>query len=213
MGDLTGRHRRPLRLVVGVAVAAGLIGVGVRPASHDSSAPSVSVAAPSGAVQPAATAGYTLLDGRPATLGSPRGRAVMVWFVADGCASCAVSIPAVAGQLTAFARSDTQVVVLGLYGAFDTEAALAAFGRSAAGAAFTNPDWTWGLASEQLTAAYDPDGVPDAYYLLDAAGRITYHNTVPVSTMSALLAHLPGNPAAGTGTAAGIPAASSRGPT
>lgn len=34
-------------------------------------------------------------------------------------------------------------------------------------------------------------GTPDTYFLLDAAGRVTYSNSVPVSTMAALLAHLP----------------------
>ncbi len=47
------------------------------------------------------------------------------------------------------------------------------------------------MASEPLTAAFDPSGTPDAYVLLDAAGHVTYHNSVPVSTMGALLAHLP----------------------
>lgn len=204
------RHRRRGRLVAGLAAAAALIGVGVWAGTYRSSAPGVSVAPLSGPARSAATASYTRLDGGPATLGSLRGRPVMVWFVADGCASCAVSIPAVADHLSAFARSNTQVVVLGLYGAFDTPAALSGFATSTAGPAFANPAWTWGLASEQLTAAYDPDGIPDAYYLVDPTGRITYRNSVPVSTMSALLAHLPANSAAGT-TTAGAPTASSTG--
>jgi hypothetical protein len=41
-----------------------------------------------------------------------------------------------------------------------------------------------------LTNAYDPDGVPDAYSLLDAQGEVTYQNSVPVSTMGDLLSHL-----------------------
>jgi hypothetical protein len=123
-----------------------------------------------------------------------RGQPVLVWFVADGCASCAASIPLVAEHLDAFARSGTRVLALGLYGAFgdgrQASAALAGFAQAAAGPAFTDPAWTWGLASEQLTAAYDPDGTPDNYYLLDPSGRVTYQDSVPVSTMGALLAHL-----------------------
>jgi hypothetical protein len=38
--------------------------------------------------------------------------------------------------------------------------------------------------------AYDPGGVPDAYYLIDPNGHITYANSIPVSTMGAPLAHL-----------------------
>ena len=139
---------------------------------------------------------FTLLDGKQATLASLRGRPALVWFVAAGCASCGASIPAVARHLGAFTAARTRILVLGLYGAFglgggNGAAQLASFGKTYAGRAFASPAWTWGLASEQLTAAFDPSGTPDAYFLLDAAGHVTYQNSVPVSTMSALLGRLP----------------------
>jgi hypothetical protein len=145
---------------------------------------------------------FTLLDRRRVSLASLRGRPVLVWFVAAGCSSCEASIPTVAAQLGAFTRSGTRVLVLGMYGVFGPSpggtAELARFGKAAAGTAFTRPGWTWGVASEQLTAAFDPSGIPDAYFLLDAAGHVTYQNTVPVSTMGALLARLPARTAAGS---------------
>lgn len=138
---------------------------------------------------------FTLPDGKQATLASLRGRSAMVWFVAARCASCEVSIPAVGRHLGAFTRARTRILVLGLYGQFGpgahAAAQLASFGGAAAGKAFTSPAWTWGLASEHLTAAFDPSGTPDAYFLLDAAGHVTYRNSVPVSTMTALLGRLP----------------------
>ncbi|HLI58383.1 MAG TPA: hypothetical protein VKV21_01830 [Solirubrobacteraceae bacterium] len=118
----------------------------------------------------------------------------MVWFVADGCASCAASIPAVAGHLSAFAHAHVRVLVLGIYGAFGqgarARAQLAGFGRSAAGTRFADPAWTWGVASAALTSAYDPGGAPDEYFLLDRSDRVVYRGAVPVSTMGALLSHL-----------------------
>ena len=145
---------------------------------------------------------FTLLDHRRVSLASLRGRPVMVWFVAAGCSSCEASIPAVASHLGAFTRAGTRVLVLGMYGVFGPgpggTAALASFGKAAAGTAFASPGWTWAVASEQLTAAFDPPGIPDTYFLLDAAGRVTYQNSVPVSTMGALLAHLPARAAAGS---------------
>ena len=156
-------------------------------ASAASGAPSAAAAVPDGSV--------TLLDGRRTALAALRGKPVLVWFVAGGCASCAVSIPAVGAHLAAFHAARTQILVLGMYGAFGQgakgTAQLAGFGRAAAGKSFASPAWTWGLASEQLTAAFDPSGTPDAYFLLDAAGHVIYQNSVPVSTMSALLGHLP----------------------
>lgn len=154
-------------------------------------------AAPSAAAAPVPGGAFTMLDGKHATLTGLRGRPVLVWFVAAGCASCAASIPVVGQHLAAFTSARTRILVLGIYGAFgqgaNGTAQLASFGKAAAGKTFGSPAWTWGLASEQLTAAFDPSGTPDAYVLLDAAGHAVYRNSVPVSTMSALLAHVRGN--------------------
>ena len=154
-----------------------------------------STAAPAMTDRAAPNGQITLLDGTTTTtIASFRGNPTLVWFVAGGCASCAASIPTVARAFPAFASARAHILVLGLYGAFSqgSQAAneLASFGRAAAGAAFTDPIWTWGLASASLTAAYDPEGVPDEYFLLDPAGRLVYQSSVPVSTMGALLGHL-----------------------
>ncbi len=196
----TGGPSRPRRAgkaarIAAVAVVVGLgAALGVRAATGGAPAPAARSAG--GHLAAAAPGGMlTLLDRRRVSLASLRGRPVLVWFVAAGCASCAASIPAVASHLGAFAKAGTRLVVLGMYGAFGQDrkgtAALASFGKAAAGKAFASPAWTWGVASEPLTAAFDPSGTPDAYLLLDAAGHVTYQNTVPVSTMGALLAHLP----------------------
>jgi hypothetical protein len=136
----------------------------------------------------------TLIDGKSTTLAAFRGEPVLVWFVENGCASCAASIPAVAKHLSEFSDARTRVLVLGVYGAFGqgqpARAQLASFGRSTAGPAFADTAWTWAVASAELTTAYDPGGVPDEYFLLDRSGRTVYHGSVPVSTMGALLAHL-----------------------
>ena len=192
-------------LIGAVAVALGLGAVlGVRAATGGAPAPA---GRPGGGHPAAATAraapggAFTLLDHRQVSLVSLRGRPVLVWFVAAGCSSCEASIPAVAAHLGAFTRAGTRVLVLGMYGVFGQgpggTAELARFGKGAAGKAFASPAWTWAVASEQLTAAFDPSGIPDTYFLLDAAGHVTYQNTVPVSTMGALLAHLPGRAAGG----------------
>jgi len=188
-----------------VAVVLGLgAALGVRAATGGAPLPAAGAAGggPAAAAPPTAPGGtLTLLDHRRVSLASLRGRPVMVWFVAAGCSSCEASIPAVAGHLGAFTRAGTRVLVLGMPGVFGQgpagTAALASFGKAAAGKAFASPAWTWGVASEPLTAAFDPSGLPDTYFLLDAAGHVTYQNSVPVSTMAALLAHLPTRAAGG----------------
>jgi hypothetical protein len=189
------RRRRWVGPVTGAIVLAVVLGFWAASRGGPAQTATGSPAAPGPVTANTAPGGsYTLLDGTRTDLAALRGRATMVWFVANGCASCAVSIPAVASHLASFTRADTRILVLGMYGAFGQGAsgrqALTSFGTAAAGSAFANPTWTWGLASEQLTSAYDSAGVPDAYYFLDAAGHIVYENSVPVSTMGALLAHL-----------------------
>lgn len=131
--------------------------------------------------------------GQTASLASFRGRPTMVWFVVAGCASCAASIPVVAGHLGQLQAEGMRVVVLDLYGDLDPGAKggaeLAQFGHAAAGSAYSNPTWIWGVASKALSYAYDPSGTPDEYFLLGRTGHIRYANSVPVSTMAQLLSH------------------------
>jgi hypothetical protein len=202
----TGGPSRPRRAGTAARIAAAAVvlglgaALGVRAATGG--APALAAGGQAAAALRAAPGGtLTLLDHRRVTLASLRGRPVLVWFVAAGCSSFEASIPVVAAHLGAFTRAGTRVLVLGMYGVFGQgpggTAALASFGKAAAGKAFASPNWTWGVASEPLTAAFDPSGIPDAYFLLDAAGRITYQNSVPVSTMGALLARLPARAAGG----------------
>jgi hypothetical protein len=196
-----GSRRRPGRVARAGMIAAVLAAVvlaGVWVARRGGPGPAAASAGshPVAAARSAAAGGtFTLLDGRRETLSALRGHPVMVWFIAGGCASCAVSVPAVGQHLAAFRAARVKVLVLGMYGQFgqgrQATKDLASFGKAVAGGMFRSPAWTWALASERLTAAFDPSGTPDAYALLDGAGRVVYRNSVPVSTMGALLGHLP----------------------
>jgi len=155
-------------------------------------------AAASAAAQPASDPGtpapdgtFTTTAGTIATIASLRGRPLLVWFVAGGCASCAASIPAVASHLGQLTSTGLDVLTLGLYGAFAGGrhglTQLLSFGRAAAGTNVVEPDWQWGMASKSLSLAYDPTGLPDLYVLVGPGGHIRYRNSVPVSTMAQLL--------------------------
>jgi hypothetical protein len=194
---LMGFGRRALAAATGAAMvvtlaACGGQALGTTRAAHVGGPVATKNTDSSG--RPAPDGTFTTLEGKRAAVSSFRGSPALLWFISGGCASCAVSIPAVAQRLASFARARVHVLVLGLYGAFDQGARglteLDSFGQAAAGRAFSNPTWTWGLASAGLTAAYDPEGVPDDYFLLDGAGQVVYHNTVPISTMAALLTHV-----------------------
>jgi len=150
---------------------------------------------PSAPPTPAPNGAFTTASGATATIASLRGTPTMVWFVAGGCASCAASIPAVAAHFDQLRAAGVRVLTLGLYGDFAAGdkgvTQLLGFGKSAAGFAretITHPGWEWGMASESLSLAYDPAGIPDLYVLIGPTGGIRYRNSVPDSTMSELLA-------------------------
>jgi len=191
--DRAPRWRLRLHPVRSIGVVVAVVTVGVATAACAGTGATRAASRASHELH-AQDASITLLDGATTTLSAYRGAPTLVWFVAAGCASCEASIPVVAEHLGTFAEARTRILVLALYGAFGTGAEarseLRQFGQAAAGAAFSDPTWTWGLASATLTTAYDPDGVPDDYFLLDAAGRTVYRGSVPVSTMQALLANL-----------------------
>lgn len=134
---------------------------------------------------------FETLNGQKQTLSSYRGHALMIWFIAGGCASCAISIPAVASQLHVLASDGITVLPMGLSGDFGPSnhalGELKAFAKSAAGKAFTDTEWKWGMASAALSHRYDAAGIPDYYLLVDSHGVITYQNTAPVATIKPLL--------------------------
>jgi hypothetical protein len=135
---------------------------------------------------------YTTGAGTTVSLASLRGRPIMVWFVVGGCASCSASLPAVAAHLDQLTGTGLRILTLGLFGAFPSGAKgvsqLLSFGRASLGADVERHGWQWGMASRSLSLALDPSGIPDLYVLISPTGRIMYRNSVPVSTMSQLLA-------------------------
>jgi hypothetical protein len=143
-------------------------------------------------VQPAPNGDFVTIGGQQESVAALRGHPVLLWFIAGGCASCAASIPTVGGHLHQLSASGIRVVTLGLPGDFGSGpqalSNLKQFGQIAAGPAFDDPDWTWGLATESMAEAYDPSGTPDVYFLITPSGRIWYRNSVPVSTINDLLA-------------------------
>jgi hypothetical protein len=195
------RHRSTVPAAVVAVVVALAAGVLVAHYRATSSATSPQGGGPSLAKvgAPAPNGVFTTANGTQQTIASLRGHTTLVWLVAGGCASCAASIPAVAQHLAQLQAKGVRVLTLGLYGAFDNgkagAAQLTAFGDAAAGTGMTRPGWTWAMPSEALSFAYDPSGNPDEYFLMNTDGYITYHNSVPVSSMPQLLA------AAGTSAA------------
>ena len=148
-------------------------------------------AAPGGTVGARAPEGtFTTSSGATRTISSLRGEPTLVWFVSTWCSSCQAGTQAMASQIQTFARMHVRVVELELADDLGQPGpSITTFGRQLAGPGYTNPDWTFGMATAALTTTYDPASDLDIYYLLDSTGRITYVNSSPGSTMGQLLSH------------------------
>ena len=131
---------------------------------------------------------FTTTAGTTQTVASLRGRPTLLWFVSTWCSSCQAGTQAMASEISTFAARKVRVVELELAGDLGQPGpSIGDFGAQLAGPAYTNTDWTFGLASTGLTATYDAAGYLDVYYLLDPSGHIVYVNSSPASTMHSLL--------------------------
>jgi cytochrome oxidase Cu insertion factor (SCO1/SenC/PrrC family) len=179
------RRRLWIAFGAGAAVLAGVIAlIAVAATGRNTSAPTPAV----GVGAKAPNGSFTTSSGTDATIASLRGHPTLVWFVATWCSSCQAGTQALSGQIGNFAARGVRVVELELADDLGQPGpGIASFGQQYAGAAYTNPDWTWGVASAGLTTAYDSAGYLDIYYLLDSSGHIVYVNSAPGSTMGPLL--------------------------
>jgi hypothetical protein len=147
--------------------------------------PAVGSAAPDGS--------FTTVSGRTETIASLRGHKTLLWFVATWCPSCQAGTQAMAGDLPRLRAAGVQVAEVEDYADLGQPGrAIASFGSRLAGAAYHDPGWTFGTASQALTGAYNPQGYLDIYFLLGPSGRVAYINSAPASTMSQILARAGG---------------------
>ncbi|MHB8293356.1 MAG: TlpA family protein disulfide reductase [Acidimicrobiales bacterium] len=190
------RNRR--RLGIGIAGLAILVVASVIVGLHLANQPDRSAGTATGAAVPTAivptvgrvapSGAFTTPAGATASVASLRGTPTLVWFVTTWCTSCQAGTQLLAQDIAKFRADGVRVVELELYQDLGQSGpSIASFASSYAGAAATNPDWSFGVASAGLTRTYDPRSYLELYYLLNAKGRVTYVNAPLVSTMPGLL--------------------------
>lgn len=139
-----------------------------------------------GSSAPAGT--FTDLQGHTVSLAAFHGKPTLLWFVTTWCSSCQAGTQTMAQHIEQLRADGVKVVELELYhnlgGSGPSVRNLA---TTYAGKASHNTDWTWGMASQQMSYRYDPKGYLDIYYLVDAQGHIRYINGAPASSVGDLL--------------------------
>jgi len=185
------RARRRMRWGYAAAGVALLLIGGLVLGLHYANRPAAASGAPSipSPGQPAPAGTFTTLTGRTVNVADLVGRPTLVWFVSTWCSSCQAGTETMAENLAKLRADGVRVDEVELYRDLGQSGpSMGTFARTLAGSQYGNPAWTFGVSSSGLTRTYDPQSYLDIYYLLDAAGRITYVNSSPGSTMPQLLA-------------------------
>ena len=131
---------------------------------------------------------FTTLAGKTETVAALRGKPTLLWLVTTWCSSCEAGTQAMAQNVATLAADGVRVVEVENYGDLGQSGpTMASFAKTLAGGAYSNPDWTFAVASSAFTRAYNPNAYLDIYYLINAQGKITYVNSSPASTMAQLL--------------------------
>lgn len=137
---------------------------------------------------PAPGGSYTTIDGSAGSVAALHGHTVLLWFVTTWCQHCQAGTRTLASAIDRLTTHGVQVVELESSGNFGRSGpSLAAFRKTYAGSAATNPQWTWGTASKAMTEAYDPGGYDNVYYLVEPDGHISYVNASPSATLPKLM--------------------------
>ena len=131
--------------------------------------------------------GFLTANGSAANLSSYRGHAVLLWFVATWCSSCAQGNEALNQNYPFFKQHGIKVVELELYKDLGYSGPpITSFVSSYAPAAYTNSTIIPALAGYNMTEAYDPKGYLDIYYLISSSGKVIYISGSPASTLGQL---------------------------
>jgi thiol-disulfide isomerase/thioredoxin len=136
--------------------------------------------------QPAPAFTYHLLDGGKLSPNTLRGHPYLLWMVASWCPSCQTGSDVVASHIDFLRSHGVRVVEMQLAKDLGRPGpGLQAF-HKAVGAKANAPNWYWGVLTDAQTAALDPKGDMDLYYLVDAHGKIVAINGNPAVTWDAI---------------------------
>ncbi len=133
--------------------------------------------------------GFLLSNGSYMNLSAYRGHPVVLWFVATWCSTCAQGNELLNQQQNYqfFKQRGIKIIELEMYRDLGYSGpSIANFVGSYAPNAYSNGAIVSGLAGYNMTAAYNPKGYLDIYYLISANGTVVYINGEPASTLGQL---------------------------
>lgn len=132
--------------------------------------------------------GFRLGNGTPTDLSAFRGNTVLLWLVATWCSSCAQGNIAINQNYQFFKQKGVNVIEVELYKDLGYNGpSITNFVDEYAPSAYSNGTILPGVSGYNMTAAYDPNGYLDIYYLISGSGKVLYISGSPASTLGQLM--------------------------
>ncbi len=129
---------------------------------------------------------FTDINGRRLKLSQFKGKKIMLWFLATWCPSCSAGANYLSKENDKL--SNLQIIALQTYGnAGFPGIKIGEFMKKYAPQVLEFDNWLWGEASEQATKTYNPQNLPDIYYLIDEKGIIRVVSSAPAGTLKTII--------------------------
>jgi len=170
-----------------VVISVGLIAIGIG-TSNTQKIRSTQIQPVASINKPLVPADFTSIQGKPISLASYHGEKLMVYLIATWCSSCKASLQTLVKNTSALQKNGLNVVTLETYGdAGYSGPSMQQFLNATTNINHLSSNFIFGNASQALTASYNPNNVPDIYYLINPAGIIETVNSTPSATMNTIL--------------------------
>ena len=131
---------------------------------------------------------FTNLQGQSISLASYRNKKLMVYLLATWCSSCQASLQTLLSNAVTLQKDGLNIVTLETYGdAGYAGPSMQQFISDITNAKSLPTNFTFGDASQSLTASYNPQNTPDIYYLINPKGVIRTVSSTPSATMNSIL--------------------------
>ncbi len=130
---------------------------------------------------------FTAANGSIVNLSAYRGHLTVLWFVATWCPTCIQGNEVLNQNYQFFKQRGIKVIEVELYRDLGYNGPpISDFVISYAPAAYYNGTIVPAISGYNMTAAYDPKGYLDIYYVISSKGIVLYSNGEPSSTLGQL---------------------------
>lgn len=137
--------------------------------------------------RPAPNAWFLVPAGRE-SIAQFKGHDVMLWLLSTWCSSCQEGLRVLAREQAVLQHVGLTVIVVENYhnGGYGGES-IASFAKRYGASVQHAPNWVFGSAPHTFGSRYNPQKLPDIYYLIDKRGIVRVIDAAPSATLQKIL--------------------------